>query len=261
MPLPTTLSAVTDVTITLSDVTTNNASTSKHGFLKKLDNDASHFMNGQGNWAAATGDMAKATYDPQNAGKISGASSGGNAGGNLTMSGGSGGVGGSIDTAGGTGGAGGIIQTNGGSGAGGGSIDTHGDTAAGGRIWTYGTTNPGGDIFTHDGGGDIDTRSTGTIQLGVSGTRTTFNGNATGDRNFTLPNNSAACFAVQADSSWIANADAGDKTEVIPNAGDVATVAGLIDADYTGAGALIIAMAEKIKALETALVSKLVPNA
>ena len=38
--------------MTFSDNTTNNASTSKHGFLKKLDNSATNFMNGQGNWAA-----------------------------------------------------------------------------------------------------------------------------------------------------------------------------------------------------------------
>ena len=39
---------------TSSDVTTLNASTTKHGFLKKLDNDSAHFMNGQGNWAVAS---------------------------------------------------------------------------------------------------------------------------------------------------------------------------------------------------------------
>jgi hypothetical protein len=42
--------APTDENITLSDVETNNASTAKHGFLKKLDNDPSHFLNGQGAW-------------------------------------------------------------------------------------------------------------------------------------------------------------------------------------------------------------------
>lgn len=41
---------VQDANITFSDVTTNNASTSMHGFLKKLDNDSTHFMDGQGNW-------------------------------------------------------------------------------------------------------------------------------------------------------------------------------------------------------------------
>lgn len=40
--------------LTLADNTTNNASTSNHGFLKKLDNTATNFMNGQGNWASPT---------------------------------------------------------------------------------------------------------------------------------------------------------------------------------------------------------------
>lgn len=38
--------------ISLSDNATNNASTTKHGFLKKLSNVASEFMNGAGNWAS-----------------------------------------------------------------------------------------------------------------------------------------------------------------------------------------------------------------
>jgi hypothetical protein len=37
--------------ISLTDIATNNSSTSKHGFLKKLDNDSAHFMDGQGNWS------------------------------------------------------------------------------------------------------------------------------------------------------------------------------------------------------------------
>ena len=40
---------------TRTDITTLNASTSFHGFLKKLDNDALNFMNGQGNWAVPAG--------------------------------------------------------------------------------------------------------------------------------------------------------------------------------------------------------------
>lgn len=46
---------LSDATISTTDVTTNNASTSKHGFLKKLDNDPTHFMDGQGNWSTAGG--------------------------------------------------------------------------------------------------------------------------------------------------------------------------------------------------------------
>jgi hypothetical protein len=52
---------VTDATIATTDVTTNNASTSKHGWLKKLDNSATNFMNGQGAWAAPSGSGAPMT--------------------------------------------------------------------------------------------------------------------------------------------------------------------------------------------------------
>lgn len=44
--------AIVEAAITLADNTTNDASTTKHGFLKKLSNIAAEFMNGQGNWAA-----------------------------------------------------------------------------------------------------------------------------------------------------------------------------------------------------------------
>lgn len=46
---------VVEADITLADNTTNNCSTSAHGFLKKLDNNANNFMNGQGNWATPSG--------------------------------------------------------------------------------------------------------------------------------------------------------------------------------------------------------------
>lgn len=41
---------LSDAALSLTDVTTNNASTSNHGFLKKLSNVSTQFMNGQGNW-------------------------------------------------------------------------------------------------------------------------------------------------------------------------------------------------------------------
>lgn len=53
--------AVTETKITLADNTTNNASTSAHGFLKKLDNTATNFMNGAGNWAVPAGTAAGLT--------------------------------------------------------------------------------------------------------------------------------------------------------------------------------------------------------
>jgi hypothetical protein len=46
---------VVEADITLADNTTNNCSTSAHGFLKKLDNLSTSFMNGQGNWATPAG--------------------------------------------------------------------------------------------------------------------------------------------------------------------------------------------------------------
>lgn len=45
---------VTEAMLNVSDVTTKNASTSAHGFLKKLDNNASHFMDGTGVWSTPT---------------------------------------------------------------------------------------------------------------------------------------------------------------------------------------------------------------
>lgn len=44
----------TEADLSFSDITTLNASTSQHGLLKKLDNDPTHFMDGQGNWSAPT---------------------------------------------------------------------------------------------------------------------------------------------------------------------------------------------------------------
>ncbi len=41
----------TDATLSFSDITTNNSGTSKHGFLKKLNNDATYYMDGTGNWS------------------------------------------------------------------------------------------------------------------------------------------------------------------------------------------------------------------
>jgi len=48
-------SAVTDAKLSTSDITTNNSSTSKHGFLKKLSNSATDYMDGSGNWSVPAG--------------------------------------------------------------------------------------------------------------------------------------------------------------------------------------------------------------
>lgn len=41
--------------LTFTDITTNNSSTSKHGFLLKLDNNAAHYMDGTGAWTTPAG--------------------------------------------------------------------------------------------------------------------------------------------------------------------------------------------------------------
>ena len=46
---------VTDATIATTDVTTNNATSLKHGFLKKLSGSATEYMNGAGNWSTPAG--------------------------------------------------------------------------------------------------------------------------------------------------------------------------------------------------------------
>lgn len=56
--------------LTLTDTTTNNVSTSNHGFAPKLDNDATHFLNGQGGYTAPssslTGTVTSAQFDKTN---------------------------------------------------------------------------------------------------------------------------------------------------------------------------------------------------
>ena len=72
---------------------------------------------------------------------------------------------------------------------GGGSVNT---SLYGGSILTYGvdaaTFLSGGSIITYGGGGDINTRGTGSIGFGSSGTRTTVTGTATANRAISLPN-------------------------------------------------------------------------
>ena len=49
--------------LALTDVTTNNSSTTKHGFLKKLSNNSTEFMNGEGNWATPAGGSGDVATD------------------------------------------------------------------------------------------------------------------------------------------------------------------------------------------------------
>jgi hypothetical protein len=72
---------------------------------------------------------------------------------------------------------------------GGSIISNAGDTNAnGGSINMSGGGQSGGSINTSNGGGSINTRGSGSIEFGISGTRTTLNGSATVDRTITLPN-------------------------------------------------------------------------
>lgn len=48
----------TDANLSTSDITTNDSSTSKHGFLKKLDNNAAHYMDGTGAWSTPSAGSA-----------------------------------------------------------------------------------------------------------------------------------------------------------------------------------------------------------
>lgn len=49
------ITGLTESAVTLADVTTLNASTSAHGLLKKLDNNAAHYMDGTGGWSTPAG--------------------------------------------------------------------------------------------------------------------------------------------------------------------------------------------------------------
>jgi hypothetical protein len=46
---------ITDANLVISDITTNNSSTSQHGFLKKLTGTATQYMDGSGNWSTPAG--------------------------------------------------------------------------------------------------------------------------------------------------------------------------------------------------------------
>ena len=99
-------------------------------------------------------------------------------GGSINTAGGAASVGGNINTSGSGSSAGGDINTSSG-----GSINTNN---GGGNISTF---SSGGSINTSAGGGSIDTTGTGSIELGITGTRTFFRGNAaTTDKTIDLPN-------------------------------------------------------------------------
>ena len=95
--------------------------------------------------------------------------------------------GGSIDLS-AANGAGGNITSTGNSEGAGGSLTMSGNGFAGGSINTSGSSNgAGGSIDTSNDGGSINTRGTGSIGFGESGTRTTLTGTATANRAISLP--------------------------------------------------------------------------
>jgi predicted small secreted protein len=52
---------VTDANLITSDITTNNVSTTKHGFVPKAPNDTTKFLRGDGTWATAGGGITIGT--------------------------------------------------------------------------------------------------------------------------------------------------------------------------------------------------------
>ncbi len=60
----------TDATLSFTDITTNNSSTSKHGFLKKLNNDATYYMDGSGNWSVPAGGGGSGTVNSGTGGQL-----------------------------------------------------------------------------------------------------------------------------------------------------------------------------------------------
>lgn len=196
------------------------------------------------------GDMLRDTYDPRGLDYITGrtySTDGGvlnmdagatgdatlalnNSGGSvLTYGGVADGSGGEFGTEEGTGGAGGSIETFGGAafaditgawdGGAGGFIRTHGGAASSGT-----PGKAGGSIDTSDGGGSINTRGSGSIQLGANGTRTTLNGAAGSNWTLTLPTGPGSNGQVlttngAGTTSWTTASGAGTVTSVSVSGG------------------------------------------
>jgi hypothetical protein len=61
--IPTSLltGTLAETALAFTDITTGNASTSKHGYAPKLDNNAAHYLNGQGNWTTPSGGSGTVT--------------------------------------------------------------------------------------------------------------------------------------------------------------------------------------------------------
>jgi hypothetical protein len=191
--------------------------------------------NGSGvlTWATA-GDMLKSVYDPRNLGFITGDNGGlGGVGGKLSFDAGSGtnADGGLITMNGGTSSAAdsGSINLSGQQGAGGSlsalgsptgsgiagslNMDASGNNAGGSITMSAGGGGAGGSINTSSGGGSIDTRTTGSIQLGVAGTRSTLRGNGTGTGFIDLPDPASGTLVLLDDSRTITVAGTANEIE------------------------------------------------
>jgi hypothetical protein len=112
-----------------------------------------------------------------------------------------------------------------------GSEDGYGLGAEGGDILTYGGQYNGGSINTSNGGGSINTRGVGSVQLGHAGTRTTLNGSASGsDKTITLPN-ATGTIALTSDSRFT---DARTPTSTLPHTHGNITNDGKVLVPYGG---------------------------
>lgn len=63
-----------------------------------------------------------------------------------------------------------------------------------------------------------------------------------------------------AGSGWTANTDAGSKTAAVPSTASLTTIATAMDLAISGSGAALLATAEKLKAIQTALAAQTRPN-
>jgi hypothetical protein len=265
----------------LADNTTGNASTSQHGFVPKLPNDATKYYDGTGvysvpavAWGAITGTLSDQT-DLQTAIAAAGApqlpqyNKGADSVNQNSL----------ID---------GQVSPNSSAFAAMTDIAIS-FNALGGIAVTVSQLPPGSFlIFTSATGVTVVLQitsvgmagSTG-IQLNVSpiNTGTWTNGNYTlsvipgaqvqadwNEADNTQPdyikNKPTLGQALADDTGWTANADNGDKTAVIPSDASIATIATALDpTNVTGIGALLTQLADKLKALEYALSINKLPNA
>lgn len=73
--------------------------------------------------------------------------------------------------------------------------------------------------------------------------------------------NNGGLLDIRSGSGWVANADAGDKTAVIPSSATIASYASALDVVAAGLGSAFVNLAEKTKAMEADVAIKLLPNA